>query len=151
TPSGTVTFTEGATTLASGVPVDATGHASFGISSLVVGSHTITATFSGSTGWLGSSGDSTTPQIVNPADTTTTVASSASPSVFGQSVSFTATVTANPPSTATVNTGTVQFLIDGVNFGAPVSVDSSGMGTSGATTTLTPGMHTITANYSDGT
>ena len=66
-PTGTVTFTEGATTLASAVPVDGTGHASFTLSSLAVGSHPITATFSGTAGWGSSSGnDSALPQVVNP-------------------------------------------------------------------------------------
>ena len=80
-PTGTVSFTEGGDTLASAVPVDSTGHASFTLSSLAVGSHTITATFSGTAGWGGSSGNnSASPQIVNPDATTTSVV------LFGQSL-----------------------------------------------------------------
>ena len=66
-------------------------------------------------------------QTVDLADTTSDVSSSLNSSVYGQSVRFTATVTANSPSAATVDSGTVQFLIDGVDFGAPVSVNSSGV------------------------
>ena len=41
----------------------------------------------------------------------------ANPSVYGQSVTFTATVASNPPGSGTP-TGTVQFQIDGTNFGS---------------------------------
>ena len=94
-PTGTVTFTEGATTLASGVAVDATGHASFVTSGLAVGSNTITATFTGSTGWLTSNGnDSAAPQVVNQDGTTTALTANPTSSVYGQRVALTATVTA---------------------------------------------------------
>ncbi|MFY9820787.1 MAG: M28 family peptidase, partial [Thermoanaerobaculia bacterium] len=44
-PAGTVTFTEGATTLASNVTVDGAGHAAFSTTTLAAGSHTVTAAF----------------------------------------------------------------------------------------------------------
>ena len=72
--------------------------------------------------------------------TTTTLTSSTNPSIVGQSVNFTATVS---PSTAT---GTVQFAVDGSNLGSPVSL-SSGTATS-IPSTLAVGPHTITAKYS---
>ncbi|MGB4966285.1 MAG: Ig-like domain repeat protein, partial [Microgenomates group bacterium] len=57
--------------------------------------------------------DYTTVIVVTKADTTTTVtAVPASPSVFGQSVTFTATVAVVPPGAGTP-TGTVSFNIDG--------------------------------------
>ena len=55
TPSGSVTFREGATTLAT-VPLDSNGRALFSTSALSSGNHTITADFTGSPGWLNSSG-----------------------------------------------------------------------------------------------
>ena len=64
TPTGSVTLKDGPTVLAS-VPLDATGHASFSTSALSVGSHTITADFIGTNGWLNSSG--TVTQVVNDA------------------------------------------------------------------------------------
>src|SRR5450759_3778464 len=107
-PVGTVTFTEGATVWASNVTVDGAGHASFSTTSLAVGSHTITATFTGATGWGNSSGNAA-PQVVNgAAATTTALSSSSNPSVFSQPVTLTATVTATPPGTGTP-TGTVTF------------------------------------------
>ena len=76
-----------------------------------------------------------------PKATATTVSSSSNPSKVGQSVSFAAEVLPTP------NGGTVQFQIDGTNFGSPVTV-TSGSATSGSTITLTAGSHTIKAIYS---
>src|SRR5207237_8350064 len=78
-----------------------------------------------------------------PATTTTSVGSSVSASVFGQSVTFTATISIGDP-------GTVQFQIDGSDAGSPVSVSTS----DGVTTasfsiaSLAVGSHTVTASYS---
>jgi parallel beta-helix repeat protein len=77
--------------------------------------------------------------------TTTTVSASPSPSVYGQSVSFTATVTAVPVGVGTP-AGTVQFQVDGVNFGVPVLL-TAGHAASASTSTLGAGTHVITANY----
>jgi autotransporter-associated beta strand protein len=78
--------------------------------------------------------------------TMTTVGSSVNPSVFGQPVSFTATVTPINPNFGTP-TGTVQFQIDGANFGSPVML-SNGVAASGAISTLSVSGHTVTAVYS---
>ncbi len=64
------------------------------------------------------------------------------PSVFGQPVTFTATIT----STAGTPTGTVQFSVDGSSFGAPVTL-TSGVG-SLSTGSLAVGMHAIAVVYS---
>ncbi|HYR27812.1 MAG TPA: M14 family zinc carboxypeptidase, partial [Thermoanaerobaculia bacterium] len=75
-PAGSVTFTEGATTWASNVAVNGSGQAAFSTTALSVGSHTLTATFTGASGWLGSSGtNGGAPQIVNPAPITVTFTS----------------------------------------------------------------------------
>src|SRR5208282_4741412 len=76
--------------------------------------------------------------------TSTAVSSSLNPSIYGQAVSFTATVTGNSP------TGTVQFNIDGSPFGSAVTL-ALGSATSGSTSTLTVGTHTVTAVYSGDT
>jgi hypothetical protein len=65
TPAGTVTFKDGATTLGSPVTLDGTGHATYSISSLSAGSHTITAVYSGSSTHATSTG-SIPAQTVNP-------------------------------------------------------------------------------------
>ena len=61
---GTVTFTEGATELAGNVILDANGEASFNTSSLTEGSHTIVATYNGTSVFLTSNGSSS--HLVNP-------------------------------------------------------------------------------------
>jgi hypothetical protein len=75
--------------------------------------------------------------------TTTTLGSSANPSTYGGSVTFTATVA--PVSGSAVPTGTAQFSIDGSNVGSPVTL-SSGTATY-ATSTLTAAAHSVTAAY----
>src|SRR5439155_25600169 len=84
--------------------------------------------------------------VVSAGNTTTTLSSSANPSLSGQPVTFTATV-ASVTAGATNRTGTVQFKIDGVNFGAPVTL-SANSATSGAISSLSVANHTITAVYS---
>ena len=58
-----MTFTEGVTTLSGNVAINASGQAAFTTSSLAAGSHTITATYNGTTSFSISSGSVT--QIVN--------------------------------------------------------------------------------------
>jgi large repetitive protein len=83
---------------------------------------------------------------VNGQYTSTAVVSSDNPSTLGESVLFTATVTRNG---GYPDGGTVQFTIDGSNFGAAVPISSStGVATSGPTNTLTIGNHIIKAEYS---
>jgi ELWxxDGT repeat protein len=89
----------------------------------------------------------TTFQVVVRGAPTVAVGSSASPSTYGQTVTFTVnvgSVTAGQPTP----TGTVQFEIDGGDFGNPVTLDNSGAATSGAIATLSAAHHTITAVYS---
>lgn len=145
TPTGTVTFKDGSTTLGTGT-LNASGVATFSTSTLAAGSHSITASFAGDAKFNGSTSNTVT-QVVNvatPGATTTTIASSANPSVNGQPVSFTATVA--PTSGGGVPTGTVQFVIDGANFGSPVTL-VNGSATSGATSSLSIGSHTVKAIY----
>jgi subtilisin-like proprotein convertase family protein len=52
--SGTVTFHEGATTLAGSVPVNGSGQASFNTSALTEGDHTITADYNAASGFIAS-------------------------------------------------------------------------------------------------
>jgi hypothetical protein len=85
-------------------------------------------------------------QLNSLSSTSTQVASSQpAGSLFGQAVTFTATVVPTT-SGAGVPTGTVQFQVDGSNLGAPVAlVSGSAMLTTGA---LAVGTHTVTVVYS---
>jgi hypothetical protein len=142
TPTGTVTFNDGATTLGTGMLSG--GHASFTTSALAVGSnHAIAANYSGDTNFNASSGVLNSNQVVNKASTTTTVTSSANPSGVGQPVTFTATVSVNSPGSGSP-TGTVTFLDGGTSIGTGTV---SGGIASFTTSALTIGPHTITASY----
>src|SRR5207302_6263460 len=111
-PTGTVNFFDGGISIGSRSLTTTAGvtTASFSTYSLAVGSsHSITATYASDANFNGST-SSALSQVVNKADTTTTPASSANPSKFGQSVIFTATVSVPAPrSTAVASpTGTVN-------------------------------------------
>jgi hypothetical protein len=150
TPTGTVDFLEGATTLTAGVTLDGSDQATFTTSSLAVGNHTITANYSGDTSFQASTGDdSASPQVVNKASTTTTLDSAANPSVSGQTVTFTATVAPVAPGTGTP-TGTVDFLEGSTTLTSGVTLNGSDQATF-TTSSLAVGSHTITANYSGDT
>jgi hypothetical protein len=78
-----------------------------------------------------------------PQNTQTTLTSSSNPSVFGQPVSFTATVAPVPDG------GTVSFTVDGNPLGAAVAVNTTtGTATSTSIATLGIGSHTVNATYS---
>jgi len=79
------------------------------------------------------------------AATTTTLSSSANPSTFSASVTITATVA--PTAGTGLPLGTVQFKVNGVSTGSPVTLNSSGQA-SFTTTALATGTDTITAIYS---
>ncbi len=153
-PSGNVAFTANGTTITGcgAVAVNASGTATCSTSSLVAPSDAITATYSGDSNFTVDN-PATMTQTVNKANTTTAVTSSVNPSVFGQSVTFTATVTDSSTGSTAVPTGSVQFVVDGVNFGSPVTLtgatSNSSTATSQATATLSVAgsPHTVTANY----
>jgi hypothetical protein len=142
TPVGSVTFTDGATTLASNVAVTS-GVATFTTSSLATGSHTIGASFTGSTGWQNSTA-STLTQTINPVSftTSTSVTSTPNPSNFGSSVTFTATVTSSFGTPA----GSVTFAEGATVLASNVTVNASGQAAF-STSTLSVGSHTITASF----
>ena len=84
---------------------------------------------------------------VSKSNTTTLLSSNVNPSVFGQSVTFTATVAAVPPGSG-IPTGSVVFLIDG-NPQSPVAL-VAGQATL-TTSTLTVATHPVVANYAGDT
>jgi Bacterial Ig-like domain (group 3)/Beta-propeller repeat len=142
-PDGeSVSFKKGAKVLGTGTLSG--GSASFTTSTLPVGTDYIKAVYGGDSNFAGSTSN-TVSQGVNKATTTTTLASSQNPSNFGQSVTFTATVT--PQFTGKV-TGTVTFY-DGTTVLKTVAL--SGGVAKFTTSTLTSGAHTITATYNGST
>jgi hypothetical protein len=81
---------------------------------------------------------------VNAVATTTTVTSSVNPSFFGQSVTFTATVSA--PGSTSIPQGTVQFTVDGKAVGGPVTLNAAGQATF-SISTLSSGAHSVVASF----
>ena len=144
--AGSVQFQADGIDLGAPAPVDGSGHASTTALNLAVGNHSITAVFTSSNSDVtGSSGSLGGGQIVNPADTTTAVASSASPSEFGAAVNFTATTTVNSPGSGTAS-GSVQFQDNGINLGSPQSLGSGGQAAI-TISDLSVGSHTISASF----
>ena len=139
-PTGTVQFFDGGNSL--GTVALSSGSASLTTAALTAGTHSITATYSGNTNFSGSTSSPVT-QAVGVVGTATGLTSSLDPSVFGQAVTFTATL--NPSSGPT---GTVQFF-DGVTSLGSVAL--SGGTASLTTSTLAVGTHFITATYSGDT
>lgn len=140
-PTGSVVFTIDGSAGAP-VAVDSTGVATYNTSSLAVGTHTVSADFTGSNGWGNSNANGSDHNVTD--GTTTVVGSSPNPSTVGDSVTFTATVTSADAGAGTP-TGSVVFTIDGVD-GAPIAVNGSGVA-SFSTNTLTQGSHTVAAAF----
>jgi hypothetical protein len=138
-PVGSITFKDGASVLGTGT-VDGTGTAVFNTSALAVGQHSVTAVYSGDSNYQPIT-SSALIQTVQIADSNIALTSSANPSVYGTSLSFTAVVTG----TGGALTGTVTFQ-DGTTVLGRGTLSSAGAATY-LTTTLTPGMHGISAVY----
>ncbi|HEY1829093.1 MAG TPA: Ig-like domain-containing protein [Acidimicrobiales bacterium] len=177
-PTGTVTFYACPTvapcaTSIGQLTLTATGaagaQAQLEVSNLPEGDNYITASYGGDTNFGASASAPPFDQVVSPppptAATSTTLSGSTSPasstpnsSVYGQSVTFTATVSVDGSQDA-VNapSGTVQFLVDGTDLGGPVTlVAGPGSPTTGWTSTATSssisslaaGGHAVIATYS---
>jgi len=142
-PDGeTVSFMKGTTVLGKGTLSG--GSASFTTSTLPAGTDNITAVYGGDSNF-GARTSKALSQVVNKATTTTTLASSLNPSNYGQSVTFTASVT--PQFSGTVK-GSVTFY-DGST--ALKTVALSGGVAKFTTSTLTSGAHSITATCNGST
>jgi RHS repeat-associated protein len=143
TPTGTVEFFDGTTEL-SAETLDSTATATFSTSLLAVGSHSITVQYVGDANFSGST-SAVLSQTVNQDGTTTSITTSKNPSVYGQSVTFTATVSANAPGSGSP-TGTVTFYAGTVELGAGTLNGS--LQASFTTSSLAAGLNAITAVYS---
>lgn len=139
-PTGSVTFMDGTTTLGTAAvgPLGMSRGATLTTNTLAIGSHPITAAYSGDTNNKAST-SSVLNYIVNKFSTTTVLATSTNPSTYGQSVTLTATVTGagNPG-------GTVTFKESSTTLGTAPIVD--GVATF-STSALLAGGRTLYANY----
>jgi uncharacterized repeat protein (TIGR01451 family) len=140
TPTGTVTFMDGASTL--GAATLSGGHATYSTSALGVATHTITARY-GSDGNFTASASAALSQVTNKAATRTTLTSSLNPAAVGQAVTFTATVKPVAPGAGTP-TGSVIFAFGSATTSAAVSPAGTAAWT---TSTLPAGTDVVTATY----
>jgi hypothetical protein len=142
TLTGTVEFFDGTTAITGQIGLSAAGVATYSTANLAVGSHGITAVYSGDLKHFPGTSNLVT-QIVNEG-TATTLISSSNPSAVGQNVTFTATVT-TPHGGGVVPDGQVVFS-DGATILGSVVLGANGKA-SYSTATLINGLHAITAAY----
>ncbi|QSQ26293.1 Ig-like domain repeat protein [Pyxidicoccus parkwayensis] len=143
--TGEVVFQSGETELGT-VQVDGSGNAALSLTTLAVGEHVLSARFVPQGQFLTSRDEAS--HTVNLAAAQVVLESSRNPSDNGQSVTFTARVSAVTPAAGTPS-GSVTFL-DGKEQLAKVEVNAQGEA-SYTTATLEPGEHSITASYSGDT
>ena len=140
-PTGTVTFTDGATVLGTGT-VDNAGVATLTTTAVAVGTRSITATYGGDGNHAGSASAAVTQTVGQAAAAVTLAAPIAT--VFGQPTGVTATVAAATPGSGTA-TGSVAFY-EGATLLQTVVLDNAGHATL-TTAGLAVGSHAITAQY----
>ena len=139
---GTVTFLEGGAVVGTAPLVN--GVATLSGIVLDLGSHSITAAYSGDASFCPSDSTASAGVAVTSPTVTAILASSATVN-FGQSLTLTATVSELAPGAAIPTGGTVTFSDQGTVIGTGLL--ENGVATL-AITTLAPGSHTITASYS---
>ncbi|MGR6523970.1 beta strand repeat-containing protein [Rhodococcus erythropolis] len=138
---GTVQFKDGGTDIGGPIAVTA-GAATLDHTFTTTGSHSITAVYSGTAGFGGSTAQAQTIEISSSALSTTTTLQVPAAAITGTAVDLTATVAPNNA------VGSVQFKSNGTAIGSPVTV-------SGGTATLShifdaAGAQSITADFTAG-
>ncbi len=134
----TATILDGTTAIAT-VPLNTNGLGSFVTTSLGLNGHSLSATFSGTAKFIGSS-SAPTVVTVEQAGTAVTLASSRNPAIVGDSIFFTVSVTG----TGSQPTGTV-VVTDGMT--ALQTLSLSGGTASFSTSGLVAGTHALLATY----
>ena len=146
TPTGSVTFKDGSTVLSSTPVTLVSGkyQATFSISTLAIGKHSITAVYSGDANFSTSTSSALSENITKNA-TTTSLTSSLNPAVLGQSVTFTATVSTSAIGTPT---GSVTFKDGNTTLGTQsIALVAGQYQATFTTSSLSVASHSITAIY----
>ena len=139
TPTGVVTFLNGATAIGTGTLTD--GIATLPSFSLPGGSYNLTCMYGGSSIYATSNCNSV-PVTVNAAPTALTLSSSANPAIYGNAVTFTAGLTVNgQPAGAGI---TIQLSINGKII--PLTTSATGSATY-SISTLVPNSYPVTASF----
>ncbi|MEO6912247.1 MAG: Ig-like domain-containing protein [Edaphobacter sp.] len=140
TLTGTVTFYDGSANICT-IPVPQTTSCPAGAATgFAVGTHLLTAVYSGDAAHLGSTSNGV-PITVLPDATTLTLTTSVNPSIYGQGV----VLMAKAQAAHAVPSGPITFL-DGSTVLGAATLNTSGVATV-STASLGTGSHTITATY----
>ncbi|HXE09017.1 MAG TPA: Ig-like domain repeat protein [Acidobacteriaceae bacterium] len=145
-PTGTVTIYDGQTALGS-APLTVNSNngletVSIPLNPLSAGVHTLTAAYSGDSNYPAFSFGSYNVAVGHGDTTSTALSISTVAATAGESVTFSASVTAHGNSTPA---GTVQFTAGSLNLGT-ATLDSNG-NASITTSTLTPGTYNVVASF----
>jgi hypothetical protein len=135
---GSVVFSDGSTTL--GAASVSHGQATLSTAALTIGTHEITARYSGNSKYLPEASAPVTQKVVV-APTTTALTSNANPAVDGQRLTLTANVSSAGPSAPT---GKVRFSDGSIALG--IATVNGGVATL-TKSTLAVGTHSIKAEY----
>lgn len=148
-PTGYVTFTAGATTIAGCSTVTLVGTSNVrtalcATATLAAGTHSIVARYNGDAS-NGASSSAPVTQLVDKIGTATSLMSSFNPSTLGAGVTLTASVTGSEP------TGTINFVDGGTSITGCAAQSLSGTGNTRTaictTSSLALGTHSIVASY----
>jgi hypothetical protein len=143
-PSGSVIYKDGATTL--GSQTLTLGLANYTSSALSAGTHSITVVYGGDSNYKATTSSALTQKVNNASlsSTQTALVSSTNPSIIGQPVNLTATVTGSggtPTGSVTFMDGSTAIISVGLTGGMAMFQDPS----------LSAGTHSLTAVYSGDT
>ncbi len=148
TPTGTVSFTDtfqGTTNpLGTAQTLNSSGNASLQLTTLAVGTHVITASYSGDTYYSAAASNPLSQVVQEQVAVTITSSSPNDTSAYGSSVTFTATVSI---SGGIAVTGSVSFY-NGATYLGSGTLNGSGVATY-TTSNLPVGSNSITASYTD--
>ncbi len=141
TPTGTVIFYDGQTALAT-VTLDSNGRASWSTGNFTVGTHTLSAQYSGDGSNVPGSSNAKALEV-DQASTTTVLSSANNNATVGSNVALSANVIT---SSGPAPTGSVQFFDGSTSLGSGTLTGSSSVSIN--VSTLAPGNHNVTAVYS---
>jgi Bacterial Ig-like domain (group 3) len=142
-PTGTVTFSDGAAQIGSGAV--SAGTATFSTSTLAAGAHSIAASYPGDTSFSASTSSALSVTVSAPTKTATTTSVSPSATQLTTAQTVTLNITVAPKTGNGIPTGSVTILDGQSQLAMPTLVAGAA---SFSTSTLAAGTHSITVNYS---